>query len=126
MLQRAEFIKSETKKGKERIIKGIKKIIPQRFTKNKNKEQELEAEDRELKLETEYKEQKLGTERDEIQYSKETTMLTINIICVGKLKEKFFVEAVQEYSKRLSKYCKLNIIERLQLKQRLLRKLYFW
>lgn len=38
-------------------------------------------------------------------------MLTINIICVGKLKEKFFVEAVQEYSKRLSKYCKLNIIE---------------
>ena len=38
-------------------------------------------------------------------------MLTINIICVGKLKEKFFKDAIEEYSKRLSKYCKLNIIE---------------
>ena len=38
-------------------------------------------------------------------------MLTINIVCVGKLKEKFFKDAVEEYSKRLSKYCKLNIIE---------------
>lgn len=38
-------------------------------------------------------------------------MLTINIICVGKLKEKFFKDAVLEYSKRLSKYCKLNILE---------------
>ena len=38
-------------------------------------------------------------------------MLTINIICVGKIKEKFFKEAIDEYSKRLSKYCKLNIIE---------------
>lgn len=38
-------------------------------------------------------------------------MLTINIVCIGKLKEKFFKDAVDEYSKRLSKYCKLNIIE---------------
>lgn len=38
-------------------------------------------------------------------------MLTINIVCVGKLKENFFKDAVQEYSKRLSKYCKLNILE---------------
>ena len=38
-------------------------------------------------------------------------MLTINIICVGKLKEKFFKDAIDEYSKRLSKYCILNIIE---------------
>lgn len=38
-------------------------------------------------------------------------MLTINIICVGKIKEKFFKDAINEYSKRLSKYCKLNIIE---------------
>ena len=38
-------------------------------------------------------------------------MLEINILCVGKIKEKFFKEAIEEYSKRLSKYCKLNIIE---------------
>ena len=38
-------------------------------------------------------------------------MLSINVICVGKLKEKFFKDACLEYSKRLSKYCKLNIIE---------------
>ena len=30
-------------------------------------------------------------------------MLTINIICTGKIKEKFFRDAVDEYSKRLSK-----------------------
>ena len=38
-------------------------------------------------------------------------MLTINIICIGKVKEKFFRDAIDEYSKRLSKYCKLNILE---------------
>lgn len=38
-------------------------------------------------------------------------MLTINILCIGKIKETFFKEAINEYSKRLSKYCKLNIIE---------------
>ncbi len=38
-------------------------------------------------------------------------MLHINIICVGKLKEKYLQDALSEYSKRLSKYCFLNIIE---------------
>ena len=38
-------------------------------------------------------------------------MLTINIICVGKIKEKFFRDAIEEYSKRLSRYCKLDILE---------------
>ena len=38
-------------------------------------------------------------------------MLNINIICVGKVKEKFFADSINEYSKRLSKYCKLDIIE---------------
>lgn len=38
-------------------------------------------------------------------------MLTINIICIGKIKEQFFKSAIEEYSKRLSKYCKLNILE---------------
>ena len=35
----------------------------------------------------------------------------IKIICVGKIKVKFFKEAIQEYEKRLSKYTKINIIE---------------
>jgi len=38
-------------------------------------------------------------------------MLHINIVCVGKVKEKFFREAIDEYSKRLKKYSVLNIIE---------------
>jgi len=35
----------------------------------------------------------------------------IKIICVGKVKEKYFREAIEEYTKRLSKYTKLEIIE---------------
>lgn len=35
----------------------------------------------------------------------------IKLICVGKVKEKFFEEAVEEYKKRLSRYTKLEIIE---------------
>lgn len=38
-------------------------------------------------------------------------MLTINIICAGKIKENYLKDAINEYSKRLSKYCNLNIIE---------------
>lgn len=38
-------------------------------------------------------------------------MRNINIICIGKLKEKFFVDAVNEYKKRCSAYAKLSIIE---------------
>ena len=38
-------------------------------------------------------------------------MVHINIICVGKLKEKYLKEAVNEYKKRLTKYCNINIIE---------------
>lgn len=38
-------------------------------------------------------------------------MLSINIICIGKIKESFFKDAINEYSKRLSIYCNLNIIE---------------
>lgn len=37
--------------------------------------------------------------------------MRITVLTVGKLKEKFFAEAVVEYSKRLSKYCKLEILE---------------
>lgn len=35
----------------------------------------------------------------------------IRIICVGKVKEKFYREAIEEYVKRLTKYTKLEIIE---------------
>ncbi|MGN0317356.1 MAG: 23S rRNA (pseudouridine(1915)-N(3))-methyltransferase RlmH [Lachnospira sp.] len=38
-------------------------------------------------------------------------MQKITIVCVGKIKESFFTQAVGEYSKRLSGYCKLEIIE---------------
>ncbi len=37
--------------------------------------------------------------------------MNIDIACVGKVKEKFFRDAIDEYSKRLSRYCKLNILE---------------
>ena len=35
----------------------------------------------------------------------------ITIICVGKIKEKYMRDAIKEYSKRICKYSKLNIIE---------------
>lgn len=38
-------------------------------------------------------------------------MLHINIVCVGKIKESFFRDAIAEYSKRLSRFCTLNIVE---------------
>ena len=37
--------------------------------------------------------------------------MKITIIAVGKIKEKFYRDAIDEYSKRLSKYCKLEIKE---------------
>ena len=38
-------------------------------------------------------------------------MLTIQIVCIGKIKESYLKDAINEYSKRLQKYCKLNILE---------------
>ena len=37
--------------------------------------------------------------------------MKITIVTVGKIKEKYLKDAIAEYSKRLSKYCKLEIIE---------------
>ena len=37
--------------------------------------------------------------------------MNITVIAIGKLKEKYWQDAVKEYSKRLGAYCKLNIIE---------------
>lgn len=38
-------------------------------------------------------------------------MLKINIIAIGKIKEKYIIDGIAEFSKRLSKYINLNIIE---------------
>lgn len=37
--------------------------------------------------------------------------MNINIIAVGKIKEKYFTAAIDEYSKRLSRFVKLNVTE---------------
>ncbi len=37
--------------------------------------------------------------------------MKVNIVAVGKIKEKFFTNAISEYAKRLSKFCDFNIIE---------------
>ena len=37
--------------------------------------------------------------------------MRITVITVGKIKEKYLKDAIAEYSKRLSKYCKLEIVE---------------
>ena len=38
-------------------------------------------------------------------------MQKVTILCTGKLKEKFYLDAVAEYVKRLNRFCKLEIIE---------------
>lgn len=38
-------------------------------------------------------------------------MYKINIVCVGKLKEEFFLQAQNEYLKRLQKFCEVKIVE---------------
>ena len=38
-------------------------------------------------------------------------MLSIRIICVGKLKEQFYADAAREYIMRLSGYCRLEVVE---------------
>ncbi len=37
--------------------------------------------------------------------------MKISIVCVGKIKEKFYRDALEEYGKRLSRYCRLEILE---------------
>ena len=37
--------------------------------------------------------------------------MKITVISVGKIKEKYFTGAIEEYAKRLSRYCKLDLIE---------------
>lgn len=37
--------------------------------------------------------------------------MTVNIICVGKIKEDYFVNAAAEFEKRLRRFCNINIIQ---------------
>ncbi len=37
--------------------------------------------------------------------------MRITIVCVGKIKEKFYRDAVEEYAKRLGRYCKLEFVQ---------------
>lgn len=37
--------------------------------------------------------------------------MNLTVICVGKLKERFYIDAAAEYLKRLSRYCRLDLIE---------------
>ena len=37
--------------------------------------------------------------------------MNINIVCVGKIKENFYKDAVSEYAKRLTRFCKFNVVE---------------
>ena len=37
--------------------------------------------------------------------------MKITILCVGKVKEKFYQDAIKEFQKRMSRYCKLDIVE---------------
>ena len=37
--------------------------------------------------------------------------MKITILCVGKIKEEFYRKAIAEYGKRLSRYCRLDVIE---------------
>ena len=37
--------------------------------------------------------------------------MNINVVCIGTLKEKYWTDAIAEYSKRLGRYCRLDIIE---------------
>ncbi|MBE5745738.1 MAG: 23S rRNA (pseudouridine(1915)-N(3))-methyltransferase RlmH [Clostridiales bacterium] len=37
--------------------------------------------------------------------------MTINLICVGSIKERFYTDAFKEYEKRLNAFCKFNLIE---------------
>ena len=38
-------------------------------------------------------------------------MQKVTVLCVGKLKEKFYIDAAAEYAKRLSRFCKLELAE---------------
>jgi len=38
-------------------------------------------------------------------------MIKVNVVCVGKIKEQFYRSAVEEYAKRLSRFCAFKVVE---------------
>lgn len=38
-------------------------------------------------------------------------MIKVNVVAVGKVKERYFAEGISEYAKRLGKYCDFNVLE---------------
>ena len=38
-------------------------------------------------------------------------MLSVNVVCIGKIKEAFYRDAIEEYAKRLSRFCRFSVIE---------------
>ena len=38
-------------------------------------------------------------------------MIKVNLVCIGKVKEKYFKDGIDEYKKRLSRYCNFSLIE---------------
>ncbi|MBQ7408678.1 MAG: 23S rRNA (pseudouridine(1915)-N(3))-methyltransferase RlmH [Clostridia bacterium] len=38
-------------------------------------------------------------------------MFKVNVVTVGKVKEKYFVQAIEEYAKRLTRFCEFNLYE---------------
>ena len=43
-------------------------------------------------------------------------MLSVKFICVGRMRERFYIEAFNEYAKRLQSYCKLQLVEPAEIK----------
>ncbi len=43
-------------------------------------------------------------------------MLSVKMICVGRMREKFYIEAFNEYTKRLQPYCKFQLAEPAEVK----------
>ena len=43
-------------------------------------------------------------------------MLSVKFICVGRMRERFYIDAFHEYAKRLQSYCKLQLVEPAEIK----------
>ena len=43
-------------------------------------------------------------------------MLSVKFICVGRMRERFYIDAFHEYAKRLQSYCKLQLVEPTEIK----------